>query len=804
MNKAAKKLFVFSTLICAMRGMAAEYTGGLPSIDQASYKNQPTYWNLKINVNGHVSDDSYNLKKVGDDFWVDTKILRANYVRINPLLNGEVNASQLKDVHVKYNNQLQTLDITVPLSWLPKQQFSATNDQTVPAYSDTGLSLDYDIYGYKPARETGYVTTGLTATLFNNIGRLVNTGSWYQPFNGQSGKYNRTNTTLIIDNYPHLLSFQAGDVVTRPVSDENSVRMGGIKLSRKYSMAPDLITYPTMSVQGSAAVPTSVDIFVDNARVANNSVNSGPFVISNIPYISGDGTAQVVTTDATGKKVTSTVSFYNSSDLLKKGLDDFDFNAGLLRYNTYDNNDRYQYFASSLSYRRGLTDYLTAAVHGEAASDLNVLGTALNIKVSHFGVVSGSLYQSRSKNETQGNDQTGQRYSLGYSYSNNYININLNHQKNNANYHSLADYKSDYEVASRSDQVSLSANLGKVSIGSGYFVSWSGSQIYSRVANLSFSGLAPFNGNWMLTLSRELERNDNAAYLSWSVSLGKSYNFSAFYNHQTNTSNQGVTLSRSISGETGLGGSLRLQHSRYMPSDNDPSSATRQDRFDGLLDWRHQYGELSAGVWHNEPHQEDYWMESTGSIVFMDNSLFATRQVNDGFLVVDTGGVANVPYSYEGRHIGKTNGRGIGLIPDVMSYHDSLVYINPQDLGADIDVHQTEQISNVKTGGGRIVHFNMRRTQNALLKILDRQGRPIAAGLQVSGLEDGQTTVTGYDGLVYLNNVPHTLNLVITGGDAPCAIQVKPEQIDSASRRIAPLTCVPDVKSSTSTTPESQ
>lgn len=800
MNKAAKQVFVFSTLICAMRAMAAEFSGDLPSIEQASYKNQPTYWNLKLNVNGSISDESYKLKKLGNDFWVDAQVLRANHVHINALLSGEVNTSQLADVQVQYNAQQQSLDFRVPTSWLPRQEINAYRNDTVPAYSDTGLSIDYDIYGYKPARETGYVTTGVTATLFNNIGRLQNTGSWYQPLNGQSGRYHRTNTTLLIDDYQHLLSFQAGDIITRPVADENSVRMGGIKLSRKYSMAPDLITYPTMSVQGSAAVPTSVDIFVDNAMVSNNSVNSGPFVISNIPFINGDGTAQVVTTDANGKKVTSTVSFYNSNDLLKTGLDDFDFNAGLLRYNSGDKDDRYQYYASSASYRRGLTDYLTAGVHGEVAAQLKLVGTALNVKIGNLGVVSGSLYHSQSEDNTQGGHQSGNRYSVGYSYTNRYGSFNLSHQKSDSDYHSLADYKSEYELASRVDQVALSTNLGQYSMGSGYFVSWSGNKIYSRVANLSLSGLTPLNGNWMVTLSRELERGDNAAYLSWSVRLGSSYNVSAYFNRHSRYSDQGMTLSRSISGETGLGGNIRLQHSRYLPSEDDINPASRQDSFDGSVDWRHNYGELSAGVWHNEPHREDYWMESTGSLVFMDNSLFATRQINDGFLVVDTGGVADVPYAYEGRHIGKTNRHGIGLIPDVMSYHNSQVYINPQDLDADVDVHQTEQITNVKTGGGRIVHFNMRRTQNALLKVLDPQGQPIAPGLQVSGLPEGQTTVTGYDGMVYLNNVPSTLNLVVSGANVHCAIQVKPEQIDSQSRRVAPLTCEPDGKSSSRTT----
>ena len=52
-----------------------------------------------------------------------------------------------------------------------------------------------------------------------------------------------------------------------------------------------------------------------------------------MPYINGAGQATVITTDALGRRVNTTVPFYVASNLLQTGMSDFSVSTGLLRRN---------------------------------------------------------------------------------------------------------------------------------------------------------------------------------------------------------------------------------------------------------------------------------------------------------------------------------------------------------------------------------------------------------------------------------------------------------------------------------------
>lgn len=75
-------------------------------------------------------------------------------------------------------------------------------------------------------------------------------------------------------------------------------------------------------VLGDAAVPTSVDLFINGYRSGSTQLQPGPFTLTNLPYINGAGDAVLVTTDALGRQVSTTLPFYVTSDLLKQGLSD--------------------------------------------------------------------------------------------------------------------------------------------------------------------------------------------------------------------------------------------------------------------------------------------------------------------------------------------------------------------------------------------------------------------------------------------------------------------------------------------------
>ena len=93
-----------------------------------------------------------------------------------------------------------------------------------------------------------------------------------------------------------------------------------------------------------------------------------------MPWISGAGEATVVTTDALGRQVSTSVPFYVSNTLLREGLSDFDFTLGALRNNYGIKNADYGAGAVSAIYRYGLTHWLTLSAHTEDRQGLTNAG----------------------------------------------------------------------------------------------------------------------------------------------------------------------------------------------------------------------------------------------------------------------------------------------------------------------------------------------------------------------------------------------------------------------------------------------
>ncbi|MFP3374493.1 fimbrial biogenesis outer membrane usher protein, partial [Pseudomonas sp. SIMBA_068] len=79
---------------------------------------------------------------------------------------------------------------------------------------------------------------------------------------------------------------------------------------------PDLVTYPLPAFAGEAAVPTSLDLFINGYKSSTTELQPGPYTLTNVPFINGAGEAVVVTTDSLGRQVSTTLPFYVTSSLL--------------------------------------------------------------------------------------------------------------------------------------------------------------------------------------------------------------------------------------------------------------------------------------------------------------------------------------------------------------------------------------------------------------------------------------------------------------------------------------------------------
>ena len=78
-------------------------------------------------------------------------------------------------------------------------------------------------------------------------------------------------------------------------------------------------------------MPSTVDVFVNGAPVASESVPPGPFSIDHLPVLTGAGQLQVVVTDALGRQQVLTQPYYSGTALLRPDLAEYSFELGSIR-----------------------------------------------------------------------------------------------------------------------------------------------------------------------------------------------------------------------------------------------------------------------------------------------------------------------------------------------------------------------------------------------------------------------------------------------------------------------------------------
>src|SRR6202021_1988287 len=80
-----------------------------------------------------------------------------------------------------------------------------------------------------------------------------------------------------------LLTARAGDVISGGLAWTRPIRLGGLQLQRDFTLRADLATQPVPVISGSAAVPSTVDVFLNNIKAFSQNIGTGPYQIVNLP-----------------------------------------------------------------------------------------------------------------------------------------------------------------------------------------------------------------------------------------------------------------------------------------------------------------------------------------------------------------------------------------------------------------------------------------------------------------------------------------------------------------------------------------
>ncbi|WP_345828945.1 fimbria/pilus outer membrane usher protein [Erwinia sp. HDF1-3R] len=748
---------------------------------------QKQQYMLGLVVNDRDSQQVVPVTFNGDHYLLRAGDLQRAGIPAAQISSSMVDVSTLPGVKANYDAARQRILLTVPPDWLPAQHLGGSDNQQprYPGLSTPGALFNYDLYTSRTSQSGTRLSAWSEFRLFGSGGQLSTNGVYQQQIAGSPGYQNdgylRYDSWWSNQDEERSLSWRVGDLITDSLAWSNSVRLGGIQIARDFSVRPDIITYPLPAFSGQAAVPSTVDLFVNGYRNSSNNVQPGPWSMTNMPFVNGAGNAVVVTTDATGRRITTTMPFYVSSNLLKPGLSDFSFSAGALRENYGVKNADYGAGAASGSWRYGLNDWLTLESHAEAAESLALAGAGGQMRIGSLGVVNSAVTRSQMDGES------GDQYSWGYQYNNSRFSIGTQHIIRTADFSNLALYgdrssgaaRTEYTLSRRSAQYNVSLSLDQYgSLGAAFIDITSGSGNKTQLLNLSWS--KNIWGNSSLYLSATHDQQQDV----WSGAVSLVIPFSE-------RGNASIGLERDRFGGT----AQRLGVSRAMPTEGgfsyDASWARESSGSDftqGSVSWRNDLIQTSAGFYGDSDYSTQFG-DITGSLVFMDGSLFAANEVNDAFVLVKTD-YPEVEVDYENQLMGKTNSKGYLLVPRVSSWYPAKYAINTLDLPVDMTTSSVEQRFAVKRQSGYLLHFPIVPLRAASVILLDQNGQPLPVSTQL--IRQGQATeYVGWDGIAWMENLkPENPFRAETPDGRHCESVLKvPGGRPESLRTYGPLTC---------------
>ena len=713
--------------------------------------------------------------------YLGSDVLRAAGISLPGEPQGELALDAVPGLHTDYDSANQRLLLQVPPAWLPGQQ---VGDRSLYPASDArssfGVLFNYDLYLNDTDEGGTYLAAWNEVRLFDSWGTFSSTGQWRQSFNGAQADQTRQgflryDSTWRFTDEQRLLSYEAGDFVTGALPWTSSVRVGGLQLSRDFGARPDLVTYPLPAFAGEAAVPTSLDLFINGYKSSTTELQPGPYTLTNVPFINGAGEAVVVTTDALGRQVSTTLPFYVTSSLLQKGLSDFSVAAGSLRRDYAVRDFSYGPGVASGSLRYGLSDSFTLESHIETSESLLLGGLGGNMRVGNFGVLNAALAQSQFEGEK------GHQVALGYQYNSQRIGFSYQRLQRYGDYADLSRVDSpDMQLSQRSEQATVSLNLNEYgSLGAGYFDVRAGDGSRTRLINLSWS--KSLWGNTSIYLSGTREVGDS----QWAVQaqLVIPFDFNGTLAMSVERSKEGEDLQRvNYSRAVPVGGGVGYNLGYATGGNRD---AYRQ----ADATWRLQSVQLQAGV-YGSSGEMTRWADASGSLVWMDAGVFAANRIDDAFVVVSTNGYADVPVRYENQQIGRTDSNGHLLVPYSSGYYRGKYEIDPMDLPPDILAPEVEQRVAVRRGSGYLLEFPIKRVLAASIELVDSNQQVIKLGSRVTHGESGSQAVVGWDGLVYLENLlPHNRLQVALEGGGHCQVEFDLPESAGSIPLIGPLVC---------------
>jgi outer membrane usher protein len=738
---------------------------------------------LEIWVNGHTHHVIARIVERDGVLWAKASDLLAAGVKIDLVeigTDGLVAVATLHGLRTQLVDSRQELQITADKDRLAPQIFDLSPPAIAePSSAGIGFIGQYDLAGtidsFDHIERSAGLGAALTGTLFTPWATLTSSGFTQDQAGASSAT--RLDTTFEVDEPDALRHWLIGDAISGGLDWSRSVRFAGLQVATDFALRPDLATMPLPAFFGDSAVPATVDVFVNAARVFETNVDPGPFEIDNIPVVTGSGQASIVVRDVLGQETTAQLPYFATNALLQQGLSAYDLDIGVVRQSYGLRSFDYGEPAAVGTYSYGATDWLTLETHSEISNAVQLAGAGAVFSLGSFGAM--QIAGAASDGDQFGRRQDGV---LGS------VSINTEWQPfgffgsvvaTSGRYQDLATIDG---IAPARLQMQLGADLNLARNGS-LAASWieiqRTSQDTTRLASASYT--LAFADRWYLGATSFYDCTNRV----WASELFLSIAFDGdLIGHATaqagSHSNEEETgLTKSINPDGGFG--YRLSAST---GDNDIEQ--------GEATWIGPHGSLDAAV-SSVNGDVAGRLVASGALVAMDGSLYATQVPNGAVALVQTG-QDGVRIFRENREVATADSDGEALLTNLVPYTENKISIDPRDYALSTIVDTTEQIVVPRRQSGVVVDLApvARHPFLIVLHLPDGSFPPVGAPVT---LNDGSAPlVVGRDGEVFIADLRRPVKGAVEYGNNSCHFAVAPPAVPppDAIPHIGPVVCAKD------------
>lgn len=572
---------------------------------------------------------------------------------------------------------------------------------------------------------------------------------------GKSNNLIRLETLWNEDDLDKMESYRVGDIISSSGTMGRSFRMGGIQWATNFGTRPGFVSYPAaVAIGGTAELPSTVDIYVNNVRIFSRQVPAGPFEIRNFPVTSGSGEIKLVVKDLLGREHLVTQTYLTSPRLLKAGLTDFSYEAGLERRNYGIASNDYGSFILAGTHRHGFTDFMTGETHFEGAQNQQILSFASLWLLPDAGIATAGIGGRTS------DAGVGVQGMLGYDFiaSDRMFNVGANMKLFSKEYREL-----DLSLTPIQFQgsVHINKNFSRYGV---LGLSYTHRDFFGQPGTRAITGSYDVNF-WSGSLNLSVYKSMDATLADgfnfmYSLPLENNQSIAETSSVQNNQSRHGIEYQKNFESSTGYAYRLRGEKGDGQFAQFQANIAERNPAHD-----------LGVNITGNNS-QSAYQINFASSIVAVEAGLFLTRRINQSFGLVALPDFSNVEVYVNKHSAGKTNAQGYLIAADLRPYESNIIELNPLDLPITIfGDYSAKAVPYYRSG--TLINFDIENTRNLMLTIKTADGKPLPAGSILKNRNGPGEWPVAEDGRAYVNGLRQDkLALIAMAGSRTCTLRL--------------------------------